>query len=99
MNCVACHGWDGKGSAVFPPLAGNTNITQPNADTSARMVVVGGKGASTKGAPTGQAMPSFAWKLGDAEVANVLTYIRNNWGNAAPAVDAGLVERIRAEKR
>lgn len=99
MNCVACHGWDGKGSAVFPPLAGNTNVTQSSAETSARMVVVGGKGASTRGAPTGQAMPSFAWKLGDAEVANVLTYIRNTWGNAAPAVDAGLVERIRSEKR
>lgn len=98
INCAACHGIDGKGSAIFPPLAGNTNVTQASAETSARMVVAGGKGAATKTAPTGQAMPSFGWKLGDAEVANVLTYIRNTWGNAAPAVDAGLVERARATK-
>jgi len=99
INCAACHGMDGKGSAIFPPLAGNTNVTQASAETSARMVVAGGKGAATRAAPTGQAMPGFGWKLGDAEVANVLTYIRNTWGNAAPAVDAGLVERVRSTKQ
>ena len=53
---------------------------------------------TTKAAPTGPAMPSFAWKLDDAEVANVLTYIRNNWGNAAPAVDAATAEAVRAQR-
>ncbi len=98
MNCAACHGLDGKGSGIFPPLAGNANVTQVLADTSARMVVVGSQAAATPRAPTGPAMPSFAWKLDDAEVANVLTYIRNNWGNSAPAVEAGMVERVRAAK-
>ncbi len=33
-------------------------------------------------------MPSFGWKLDDGEVAAVLTYVRNTWGNTAPAVSA-----------
>ena len=31
-------------------------------------------------------MPAFAWKLDDAQIAAVATYVRNSWGNAAPAV-------------
>lgn len=96
MNCAACHGLDGKGSAIFPPLAGNAEVMQSSAESSARAVLAGIHGASTAKAPTGQGMPSFAWKLGDGDVANVLTYIRNNWGNAAPAVDADQVGKIRA---
>jgi len=61
-------------------------------------VEVGSQAAATPRAPTGPGMPSFAWKLDDAQVANVLTYIRNNWGNSAPAVEAAVVERIRATK-
>jgi mono/diheme cytochrome c family protein len=44
-------------------------------------------------------MPSFAWKLNDAQVASLLTYIRNNWGNRAPAVSADAVARIRTSLR
>lgn len=98
LNCAACHGLDGKGSAIFPPLAGNVNVTQAGAETLARMVVMGSKAVATPAAPTGPAMPSFAWKLDDAEVANVLTYIRNNWGNAAPAVEAMTAEKVRAQR-
>jgi mono/diheme cytochrome c family protein len=31
-------------------------------------------------------MPTFAWRLSDEQVAAVVTYIRNAWGNAAAAV-------------
>jgi len=98
LSCAACHGMDGKGSAIFPPLAGSATVQQASAETLARVVLAGTKGAATKGAPTGPGMPSFSWKLDDAAVANVLTFVRNDWGNAAPAVDAGLVERVRASK-
>jgi mono/diheme cytochrome c family protein len=40
-------------------------------------------------------MPSFAWQLSDPDVAAVVTYIRNAWGNAAPAVSASEVANIR----
>jgi mono/diheme cytochrome c family protein len=95
VNCAACHGLDGKGSAIFPPLAGNPVVAQSSAETLARLVLAGGRGAATAKAPTGQGMPSFAWKLGDGDVANVLTYVRNTWGNAAPGVDGDQVGKIR----
>jgi mono/diheme cytochrome c family protein len=40
-------------------------------------------------------MPSFAWQLSDADVAAVVTYIRNAWGNVAPAVSASGVANMR----
>jgi mono/diheme cytochrome c family protein len=36
-------------------------------------------------------MPAFDWRLDDAQVAAVLTYIRNSWGNAAPPVAASTI--------
>jgi mono/diheme cytochrome c family protein len=40
-------------------------------------------------------MPQFDWILNDDQVAAVLTYIRNAWGNAAPPVGAGEVSKSR----
>ena len=40
-------------------------------------------------------MPEFGWLLKDDEVAAVLSYIRNSWGNAAPAVSVGEVGKAR----
>ena len=40
-------------------------------------------------------MPSFAWKLNDAEIADVSTYIRNSWGNQAAAVSVAGVRDAR----
>jgi mono/diheme cytochrome c family protein len=61
-----------------------------------RIVLAGGKAAATPKAPTGPAMPSLAWRLNDEQVANILTYVRNNWGNQTPAVSAETVGRIRS---
>jgi mono/diheme cytochrome c family protein len=97
INCVACHGPDGKGNALFPPLAGNPNVLQVRDNTILRVVLAGTRAAATAGAPTGPAMPSLAWKLSNQQAADILTYVRNNWGNSAPAVSAETVERIRGE--
>jgi mono/diheme cytochrome c family protein len=40
-------------------------------------------------------MPPYAGKMSDQEVADVVSYIRNAWGNAAPAVTAAEVEKAR----
>jgi len=60
------------------------------------VVLEGSRAVATAGAPTGPAMPTFAWKLSDDDVAAVLTYIRNAWGNAAPAVQGGDIGSMRA---
>ena len=97
-NCVACHGWDGKGAnLIFPPLAGNAILMQPSIESPARVVLEGAQAVDTKAAPTAPSMPSFAWKFSDAQVADILTYVRNSWGNAAPPVTADIVAKIRAK--
>jgi len=97
INCAACHGPDGKGSTLFPPLAGNPNVLQVRDATIVRVVLAGARGAATAKAPTAPAMPSLGWKLSNQQTADILTYVRNNWGNSAPAVSAETVERIRGE--
>jgi len=97
INCAACHGRDGKGNALFPALAGNPNVLQVRDDTIARVVLAGTRAVSTAKAPTAPAMPSLGWKLSNQQAADILTYVRNTWGNAAPAVSAETVERVRGE--
>jgi mono/diheme cytochrome c family protein len=99
-NCVGCHGWDGKGEKlIFPPLAGNAILLQSSAESLTRVVLEGAQAAGTQTAPTAPAMPSFAWKLDDDEVAALLTYIRNSWGNDAAPVSASTVAKIRTNLR
>ncbi|ADV13194.1 c-type cytochrome [Mesorhizobium ciceri] len=97
-NCSACHGGDGAGSgALFPSLAGNSIVAQGSSETLARLVLAGSQAVHTADAPTTPAMPSLAWRLKDQEVADVLTYVRASWGNAAPAVSSGDVAAVRKE--
>ena len=58
INCAACHGRDGKGSLLFPALAGNANVRQVRADTVVRMVLAGSQAVATPKAPTGPGMRS-----------------------------------------
>ncbi|MEN9658194.1 MAG: cytochrome c oxidase subunit [Pseudomonadota bacterium] len=68
INCVACHKADGKGAGPYPSLVGSKIATGPIADHLA--IVLKGKNA----------MP--AWNaLSDTEIAAVVTYERNSFGN------------------
>ncbi|MFY9835409.1 MAG: c-type cytochrome [Xanthobacteraceae bacterium] len=46
-------------------------------------------------APTAPEMPAFAWVMNDDQVAAVVNYIRNSWGNSAPIVSSGDVRKER----
>jgi mono/diheme cytochrome c family protein len=95
--CSACHTPDGSGVAgMFPALRAGAS-TQGREPTSViRVILRGAQTVGTAAAPTGPAMPSFAWQMDDAQVAAVATYVRNAWGNAAPAVTAAQVRAERA---
>ncbi|SCB14999.1 c-type cytochrome [Rhizobium multihospitium] len=95
-TCSACHGMDGKGAMpLFPALAGNSLVLQSSAETLAHVVLAGSQAVHTSSKQTTPAMPSFAWRLNDQQVSDVLTYVRNSWGNAAAPVSAGDVSDIR----
>jgi len=97
-NCSACHNSDGKGiSGLAAGLADNPALQSINAQTLMTTVLQGGRGAVTLDNPTSGAMPSFAWKLSDQQIASLLTYIRNTWGNAAPAVNPDQVAQVRKD--
>jgi mono/diheme cytochrome c family protein len=97
-QCAACHTAGGDGIVgLFPRLSGSPLVQQSQATSLIRVVLEGSRAVATDGAPTGPAMPSFAWGLSDADVAAVVTYIRNSWGNAAPAVSAGDVGNMRQQ--
>jgi mono/diheme cytochrome c family protein len=96
-NCSACHRRDGAGVEGMIPSLNNNQITiQPGAETLARVVISGVRSVATNAEPTAPGMPAFGWRLSDAQVADLLTYVRNSWGNAAPPVDALLVAAQRA---
>jgi mono/diheme cytochrome c family protein len=96
-TCSACHTRNGSGiEHMFPRLADNAIIKQSDPTTLVRIVLTGVRGAGTDAFPTSPAMPSFGYRLDDNQVAAVVTYIRNSWGNNASAVDAGMVKTLRS---
>ena len=95
-ECSACHAPGGQGvGGLFPTLAGAPSVQSREPTSLIRVVLHGAKSVATAPAPTGAAMPSFGWRLTDDQVADVITYIRNSWGNAAPAVTAKTVSALR----
>jgi mono/diheme cytochrome c family protein len=95
-ECSGCHGADGKGSAdLFPALDGSAIVQQTDATSLMHVTLRGARSVATDKMPTGSAMPQFGWLLTDDQVAAVLTYIRNSWGNAAPSVGAAEVGKAR----
>ncbi len=68
-NCAVCHQPNGKGVGQFPALDGSKIANGPIAEHVS--IVLKGKGA----------MPSWAPTLNDVEIASVITFERNSWGN------------------
>jgi mono/diheme cytochrome c family protein len=98
-ECSACHARNGAGAPnIFPALKDSPIVQSSDPTSLARVVLHGTQNVATAQAPTGSAMPAFGWKLTDQQAAAVLTYIRNAWGNAAPAVTSGQVNDLRSSK-
>ena len=92
-RCAACHGAGGEGGAgpdgiVYAPLAGNRKVLLETPANLIHIVVNGGFPPTTAGDPRPYGMPPFGPSLKDEEIAVLATYVRNAWGNSAPAVSA-----------
>jgi mono/diheme cytochrome c family protein len=87
---------NGEGLAqAFPPIKGSSAVQAKTPDTVIHVVLAGAKIPPTKGNPTGLAMPAFDWKLDDTDVADLVNYIRNAWGNHASLTSADTVSKVR----
>ncbi len=98
--CLACHQINGQGLPhMFPPLASSDWVVAATPDRIVRILMHGMVGPlHVNGEPfrsMAPIMPAQA-SLADAQIADVLTYIRSAWGNGAGAVSADEVAAIRA---
>ena len=86
-NCVACHQGSGQGMPAMkaPALAGNKLVT--GAEQEPIDTVLNGR--------PNTAMQPFKLTLSDAEIAAVITYVRNSWGNKASDVQPAEVKARR----
>ena len=70
-------------------------VLSENAVSIIRHVLEGGKGPVTRNGPKPKKMPGFAKKLSDREIADVLTFVRNSWGNSASPITLRDVSMLR----
>ena len=95
-NCGACHFVTGKGApAIFPELDGATIVNAKDPTGLIHTILAGAQQPSTAKAPSKLAMPGFAQRLSDDEVAQLATFIRQGWSNTAPAVSKDQVAEVR----
>lgn len=95
-NCVSCHQATGEGvPGQYPPLAGSEWVLN-HPQRLKRIVLNGLEGPLTvKGQSYNGNMPAFS-RLKDEQLAAILTYIRQAWGNTAPAVTPEDMAIVRA---
>jgi mono/diheme cytochrome c family protein len=95
-SCANCHGFDAKGFGPYTPaLAGNPVVLDNDPSSLINLMLNGSTPLVVKGTPDPYRMPQFRQQYTDQEIADVVTFIRNAWGNQAPAVTALEVASIR----
>jgi mono/diheme cytochrome c family protein len=109
--CIGCHGPEGTGlkdqPGKYPSLDGSEWVAgdQASAARLSRILLYGLKDPIVvKGRPFNDLMPARGAELRDYQIAGLLTYIRNSWGNKAdpdnnkPAITADEVKAARAKE-
>jgi mono/diheme cytochrome c family protein len=97
-TCTTCHQTSGLGTpGTFPPLAGSDWVNEKEPGRIIRAVLLGLTGPITvNGQPFNNTM--VAWNtLSDEEIADVITYVRQGWGNKASPVTPEQVAAVRAK--
>ena len=95
--CGICHGPDGMGKpAQAPPLAGSEWVNTKASGRLAHIPLAGLNGSmQVEGKDWNLNMAPMGAALSDADLAAVLTYIRNSWGNKGSEVTADEVKSVR----
>lgn len=93
--CQVCHRADGKGvPRVFPALANNSAVIANHPESVLQITLSGGRMPMTTHDKMAFSMPSFA-ELGDADIAEVVNFVRTSWGNSASLVTTHDVSKMR----
>lgn len=95
--CVDCHRQNGGGvQGIFPSLAQNPSVTSSDPPTLLHIALTGWKTAQTAAHPRVYTMPGFG-RLSDQELAEILSFVRESWGNNAGPISASEVKKYRAQ--
>ncbi|MEQ8313128.1 MAG: cytochrome c [Gammaproteobacteria bacterium] len=82
-NCAECHQPDGQGIPnIYPALAGNETVLGSGVDVA--LVLRVGRGE----------MPSFKDSLGSDQLAAIINYVRNAWGNSGDKITASTIDSL-----
>ena len=103
-NCAVCHLQNGEGlEGQFPPLAGSEWVLAEGWSGDNHLVKIVLQGmhgpVTVRGKSYNNSMVPWGQVMNDNQVAAVLTYIRQSWGNRAPSISADFVAGIRAKTR
>ncbi len=95
-NCAACHQPEGNGlPGAFPPLAGSDFLKANGIEKVTENVLKGISGKLTvNGVEYNNVMPAMS-HLADGDIANIVTYVFNSWGNPGGEIDAAKVAELR----
>ncbi|MEZ5446709.1 MAG: cytochrome D1 domain-containing protein [Gammaproteobacteria bacterium] len=95
-NCAACHQPEGTGlPGAFPPLAGSDFLTTNGIEKVTENVLKGISGKLTvNGVEYNNVMPAMS-HLADGDIADIVTYVFNSWGNPGGEIDAAKVAELR----
>jgi mono/diheme cytochrome c family protein len=86
-HCAECHGDQGEGKAgMYPALRGNRTVTMHNTANLISVIRQGGFGPATEKNPRPYGMPPFGHVLSHREMADIITFLRQSWGNQASSV-------------
>ncbi len=97
QTCFVCHQPNGEGVPnQIPPLA-KADLLMADKAGSIRGILMGRSGEMTVNGKKYNAVMIPMNYLTDEQIANVLTYVRNSWGNSGEAVTASEVRKIRSE--
>ncbi len=104
-QCAQCHGDQGQGQAIaladgtrgmaYPPLAGNRAVVMSQLSNLVQNLTYGGFSPVTHAQAQPFGMPPFVLTLSDRDMADVLTHIRQQWGNTGATVTEFDVGRVR----
>ena len=95
-QCQSCHKETGAAAPPYlPSLAGNPTVLDRDPASLINIVLNGSAPLVVKGNPAPYRMPQYRILLSNQQIADVITFIRNGWGNRAPPVSANDVADLR----
>ncbi|BDH47671.1 cytochrome c [Salmonella enterica subsp. enterica serovar Choleraesuis] len=98
-QCSACHGREGQGKPhVAISMVGNATLSQPDSRNLIVSVLDGLPAQNFPGNEAMQSMPGFADRLDDAQMADLVNYLRATWGGLPETITPAQVQEWRHAK-